>query len=495
MLIAPLKVERDATFPALLVQRQAGKVPSDAQLDAWRSVWEPADDAAKFDPGMGDAEKLDLLVEGFREFDGFQYLGQADTFALQGDCTSLVKTFIALADHIGVTGVKPDGHAGGNGWYISPGLHELGGRPPNMQGGGHDGAHYFNQHTWAKHSGTVYDVLFGVKGRHGREADLRSRLGGAGEQGVTHFRIAGCWYQATGPTSNTYVPSAAPEAFGGAAATVGTAATFSRLGNVQRVPMQTSGRVTEHLRISRESRAATRIGSDAGRRPHWVMEETTPMPVGSVNGGLPTPVARPPVHGPPASPRPADPHRRVQRMVGSDLEKGEVVYIIRSTQKHLHNERAEIAGKDQSPNRYIVRVIKTGQVFSARYDQLSKELTTSEPLEVDVAKLSTIDPNQLRDEALMAAAAALEVTLDSIVLGGSFAAFIHARTSGVRARVPRDLDVIVDEETMSGVVKREGTSEARRKDRVANLPTRHEFLGIPIEVHLDDRWKTSSEQE
>jgi hypothetical protein len=174
-----------------------------AGLESWRNVW------GTIDQDITPEAKLDALLVNFKaNLMGFSYGKAAPNFARVGDCGSLSRTFQIIAERaLHVDGVKVKYHNEGMpGWYLPPGLREIGVRPPNVA----DGGHWFLNHVWCEWDGKVYDVLFGEKAQHGRKPDGFKNVKSDGGETVLHFRVGNDWFRREGK-QDKFVAAAAPE--------------------------------------------------------------------------------------------------------------------------------------------------------------------------------------------------------------------------------------------------------------------------------------------
>lgn len=174
-----------------------------AGLESWRSVWE------NIEQNIAPEAKLDELLANFKaNLMGFSYAKAAPDFDRKGDCGSLSRTFQIIAEQaLQVEGVKVKYHNEGMpGWYLPPGLHEIGGRAPNVA----DGGHWFLNHVWCEWGNEVYDVLFGEKAQRGRKPDGMKNVKPEGGETVFHFRVGDNWFRREGQLDR-FVATDAPQ--------------------------------------------------------------------------------------------------------------------------------------------------------------------------------------------------------------------------------------------------------------------------------------------
>ena len=161
----------------------------------------------------------------------------------------------------------------------------------------------------------------------------------------------------------------------------------------------------------------------------------------------------------------------VQRLVEPGLAEGTPVVIKRSTSREFHGAEAKIVESGPGPNEYIVSVGE--QLLIARLDQLlpSGKVPNAVGAEVEIDTIVNADPAQLLQEAREQVQELLLLTRP-FVLGGSFAALIHALAAGQSARTPRDVDVIVDPADWKAL-------------NLGPKPVRTDLKiwGIPLELH------------
>lgn len=108
---------------------------------------------------VGDAAKALKLHQNFNNNLRFRYTGtgippEVGLAAHQGDCGTLARIYIAVANNLGIPAVLAD----------RPGKQLVAAQPikgRSTTGNTHDqGAWYFQQHFWAVAAGTNYDILF-----------------------------------------------------------------------------------------------------------------------------------------------------------------------------------------------------------------------------------------------------------------------------------------------------------------------------------------------
>jgi hypothetical protein len=166
------------------------------------------------------------------------------------------------------------------------------------------------------------------------------------------------------------------------------------------------------------------------------------------------------------------PKQVVQRLVPHGLGKDTPVVIKRSTSSEFHGALAKIVDSGPGPNEYIVSV--GDQLLIARLDQLlpSGQVPKAIGAEVEIDIIVRTPPDQLLTQVLQHVKNKLSVE-GPVVLGGSFAALIHALAAGQNARTPRDIDVFVDPKDG----KKLGLSY--KPILRADIP----IWGIPLELH------------
>jgi len=174
----------------------------------------------------------------------------------------------------------------------------------------------------------------------------------------------------------------------------------------------------------------------------------------------------------------------IQRLVPLGLPQGAEVFIIRSTSVEFHKAKATIVGPGEKANEYRVRIDSTGEEVFARADQLQSPedpRRTDDPVQVDFSEIR----NKGVEEILLMIAELVRAKLNpkyKFVVGGSFAAFLHAMKAGQFVRTPRDIDIILDRNDF-----KEGRGPQKRNDIL--------FCGIPLELHESKVLVTPNEQE
>jgi hypothetical protein len=199
--IQRVRVKKGDSAP--MDKKKMGKdVPAASDIEAWKPAW------AGIDETLSDQARMDALIANFKANRmGFKYFQPNRTWALNGDCGNLARTFIALAENVlQVQGDLAVGyHNGAPGWYVAPGVREIDStRLPNVEGGGY---YFFTSHVWVTWNGTVYDVLFGEKGQNGRVAEDAQYVG-EGKAKARCFRIGDQWFRPAG--HNTYAKAQLP---------------------------------------------------------------------------------------------------------------------------------------------------------------------------------------------------------------------------------------------------------------------------------------------
>jgi hypothetical protein len=172
--------------------------------------------------------------------------------------------------------------------------------------------------------------------------------------------------------------------------------------------------------------------------------------------------------------------RTVQRLVPPNLPKGTKVKIIRSTSTDLHEKVATIIGPGERPNEYLLGVDGTSRVVIARSDQLVPAEFHGHipaPSEADLSGLAGKSIEQVRTMIQDDLKEKFGIS-GPIVLGGSFATFLHAAEKGVEARTPRDIDLIM--------------SPADAGKLKLPLPT---FFGLPLDLRGANHVKIGDQEK
>lgn len=177
-----------------------------------------------------------------------------------------------------------------------------------------------------------------------------------------------------------------------------------------------------------------------------------------------------------AAQRQLDPASRsggvVQRLVAPGLANGTSVVVKRSTSREFHGATATIVQSGPGPHEYVIDV--GGELVIARLDQLEPAGTRLRDVETeaDIGTIVHTNPDLLIEQVRKYVSDALGRTFP-FVIGGSFAALIHALAAGQSARTPRDVDIIVDTKVWQAMGYSGGKPQ-RREEKI---------WGIPIEIH------------
>ncbi len=172
----------------------------------------------------------------------------------------------------------------------------------------------------------------------------------------------------------------------------------------------------------------------------------------------------------------------IQRMVPSNLPMGTEVVVVRSTSTEFHGERAFIRGSGERSNEYLIEVSTREHVY-ARTDQLRLPSDISRLPEPIQADLSAMD-GKSADEIILMVRSLVQSEINPtrpFLIGGSFAAFLHARRVSQSARTPRDIDIVLHPDDFGGGSKPK--------------QTRIKFCGIPLELHRSGSLIKPSEED
>jgi len=172
----------------------------------------------------------------------------------------------------------------------------------------------------------------------------------------------------------------------------------------------------------------------------------------------------------------------VQRMVNLGLEEGTTVVIVRSTSEEFHGDMATIMGPGKESNEYMVRVNLTKETVFVRADQLSlPQRNIPKTIDVDTARLGNTDQTEIFKQLNEYIIKEFSLKAGTFHIGGSFAAFMHAKAAKKPARIPRDIDVIVSHKDFVAVnEKNHGMHSMHSKP----FQPGQAFYGIPIEIHF-----------
>lgn len=157
-----------------------------------------------------DAASMATLIANFKKNPmGFTYSGASKAWALAGDCGSIVRTFMEIAnDALGVDPkVTSQFHNGPPGWFVPAGFSNIASNKiPSVAGGS-----WYSKasHVWAEWGGTVYDVLFGEVGQNG-SLPAEGKYVLEKKTRLWHFKVGSQWYRASS-LPNMYVKTEAPK--------------------------------------------------------------------------------------------------------------------------------------------------------------------------------------------------------------------------------------------------------------------------------------------
>lgn len=167
----------------------------------------------------------------------------------------------------------------------------------------------------------------------------------------------------------------------------------------------------------------------------------------------------------------------VQRTVKPGLEPGTNVKIKRSTSSEFHGAEAVIVEPGPASYEYKVRV--DGKIVIASFDQLvnENESVGSVPVSPELDSLTKLDNDTIiqaiqdgiiKEYGRIAKKESPQLERGSVTIGGSFAAFLHARQARRAARTPRDIDIFLPQVIFH---------------QIRHLDRRIIVCGLPLELH------------